>query len=294
MFRLIHISDVHLTPMPEPKLFQLLNKRITGWVNWKMNRKGEIGNETLQCIINDIKNQPHDHIAISGDLVNLALPIEFQNARIWLEQLGNAQDISVVFGNHDAYVPTALKTAIKTFAPWISSDVAVNAPFPYMRIRKDVAIIGCSSAIATMPFRATGKFGKRQAESLKKLLHIAAEKQLFRVVMIHHPPIHNATHRHKILTDIDCFQTVIAECGADLVLHGHTHLPTLYSMKGRDGDIPVVGVASASQGFGGKKPPANYNVFEIEKQNGKWQNRLSRHTILNAENDISCNETILF
>ena len=280
--------------MPDPTILQLFNKRITGWLNWKLNRKGEIGDKALTQLVDDIKKQPHDHLAITGDLVNLALPIEFQNARDWLEQLGRPQDISVVFGNHDAYVPGALKTAITTFAPWLTSDIAVSTPFPYMRIRKDIAIIGCSSAIATMPFRATGTFGKKQAEELARLLQIAQEKQLFKVVMIHHPPVHHATHRQKILTDIDCFQSVIAEFGADLILHGHTHLPTLYHIKGKGRGVPVVGVASASQSFGGKKPPANYNLFEIDKNNDQWQSKLSRFTIVNDNNDVECCEIINF
>lgn len=294
MFRLIHISDVHLTPMPKPKFLQLFNKRITGWINWKLNRKQEIVSQTLEKLVYAIQKQPHDHLVITGDLVNLALPVEFENAYHWLKKVGSVKDVSLVFGNHDAYVPGALKLATKICAPWISSDVPIHDAFPYIRIRDNIAIIGCSSALATMPFRATGTFGEKQAKALAKLLKFAEEKELFRVVMIHHPPVDNATHRHKILTDINCFQAVIEKNGADLILHGHTHLPTLYYIKGREKNVPVVGVASASQSFGGKKPPANYNLFEIEKHNGKWQNTLLRYAIVDEYDNIACSETICF
>ena len=33
MFYLAHISDIHLTPMPKIAWRELLNKRITGYIN---------------------------------------------------------------------------------------------------------------------------------------------------------------------------------------------------------------------------------------------------------------------
>jgi len=38
VFRLVHLSDIHLTPFVTPSLFELCSKRITGWLNWKLNR----------------------------------------------------------------------------------------------------------------------------------------------------------------------------------------------------------------------------------------------------------------
>ena len=36
------------------------------------------------------------------------------------------------------------------------------------------------------------------------------------------------------------------------------------------GRTPVVGIASGSQGHGGKKPPAAYNLFHIGGEKGRW------------------------
>ena len=82
--------------------------------------------------------------------------------------------------------------------------------------------------------------------------------------MIHHPPIRGATANHKRMIGIRRFAAVMREAGAELVLHGHTHLNTLYHLQGKNGQVPVVGIASASQGPGGHKPPASYNLFSIE------------------------------
>ena len=45
-----------------------------------------------------------DHIAVTGDLVNIALGGEFVQARDYLAKLGSGDHVTVVPGNHDAYV----------------------------------------------------------------------------------------------------------------------------------------------------------------------------------------------
>lgn len=81
--------------------------------------------------------------------------------------------------------------------------------------------------------------------------------------MIHHPPFHHATSWHKKLWGIERFLEVIKHHGCELILHGHTHLPTLNIIKGKMGKIPIVGVASAAQAFGDTPPPAGFNFFPL-------------------------------
>ena len=64
--------------------------------------------------------------------------------------------------------------------------------------------------------------------------------------------------------------------GAELVLHGHTHLNTTYWIPGTTGHVPVVGIAAGSQGYGGRKPPAAYNLFHIDGKPGQWRLRKER------------------
>ena len=294
MFQLAHISDIHLSPLPTPRLYELIGKRLTGYINWKENRTCEMGRQTLDALMESLKQKQADHLVISGDLVNLSLPREFAAAKDWLVAQGPASDISLTFGNHDAYVGGAFKKACKTFRPWITSEEAHawSAVFPYMRIRGQVAIIAVSSAIATPPFFATGRFDSAQAYHLADLLREAKERNLFRVVMIHHPPYKNATYWYKKLWGIERFQRVIKQHGAELILHGHTHVPSLEHIDGKERDVPVVGVASASQAFGGKKPPANYNWFTIDGDCESWHCGLERYTVVNNENEINCTENI--
>jgi len=296
-FRLFHISDIHLTPFVAPSIFELCSKRITGWLNWRLNRGQMLGEQTLSHLVADMRSQHCDHLVISGDLVNLSLKQEFIQACHWLESLGHPDDVSVIFGNHDAYVPGALQQACQIFSSWIKGDnkqangeqanteQANATPFPYCRQRGEVAIIGVNSAVATRPLSARGSFKKPQARRLAEIL--AEKKGSFRVVVIHHPPIHHAVARHKALKGIDLFQQVIAGQGAELVLHGHSHLPTLNFIHASERQIPVIGVASASQAPGGHKPAANYNIFEINKSDAGWQCWLVRRTLIDGEGNFS-------
>ena len=276
MFRLVHISDPHLGPLPQVRWRDLASKRATGYVNWQRNRGKAMASPALSQIMADMAAQKADHLAITGDLVNLGLDAEVVNAKAWLESCGAPGDVSAVPGNHDAYVPGALARACKSWLPFMTGDTPPKsaAPadmFPYLRVRDQVAIIGASSAIATSPFLARGAFRSTQARRLAQILDDCGRRGLFRVILIHHPPVRGAAALHKRLFGIGLFQETVAAHGAELVLHGHTHQPTVNFIKGRDGKIPVVGVSSTSQAAGGHMPPAGYNLFEISGNKAAWR-----------------------
>lgn len=280
MFRLAHLSDVHLGPLPEISYRELASKRVVGYVNWQRNRRKLLHDGVLGAIVDDIRAQQPDHTAVTGDLVNLALDAEIELARLWLEALGNGHDISVVPGNHDAYVPGAFDKACRSWSAYMAGDdqqVPVGRDtFPYLRVRGNVALIGVTSSRATAPFMATGFFRSGQAEHLARILTETGDRGLFRIVMIHHPPVRNAIAPHKRLFGIGRFQRVIRKAGAELVLHGHSHLPSLYQIKGSSGHVPVVGVAAAGQMVGGSKPAAQWNLIEIGGSQKNWSLRLTR------------------
>jgi 3',5'-cyclic AMP phosphodiesterase CpdA len=129
---------------------------------------------------------------------------------------------------------------------------------------------------------ASGFFREEQSHRLGRMLDDAAERGLFRVVMLHHPPVRGAVPQHKRLFGIGCFQTAMRKHGAELVLHGHSHLPTLYWIDGRDRPVPVVGVAAAGQLPDGSKPAAQYNLLDISGEAGNWTVRLTRRGLTGA------------
>jgi len=280
MFRLAHISDVHLGPLPGVTYRELASKRVVGYVNWQRNRRRHMHDAVIDTIVADMKASGPDHLAVTGDLVNLALDGEIEMAKHWLETLGPPEDVSVVPGNHDAYVPGAFDKVCRSWAAWMSGD-GVTTPidrntFPYLRVRGNVALIGVSTARATAPFMANGFFLEGQAQRLASMLDATAKRGLLRVIMIHHPPVRGAVTQQKRLFGISRFHKTVHRHGAELVLHGHSHLPSLFFIGGRGTRIPVVGVAAAGQSPGGKNPAAQYNLLDIDGEKGNWRIRLTR------------------
>lgn len=287
VFKLAHISDIHMGPLPKVKARELMSKRVTGYINWKRNRANSMGGGTLEAIVDAVKSANPDHVAITGDLINIGLEAEVTLAATWLQQNWDPKATSLVPGNHDAYIRGTLAKAIRAWKPFMSNEHGQayddGSHFPFMRQRGDVAIIGTSSAVATPAFIAAGRFGTEQARRLASQLKQAGDKGMFRVVLIHHPPVKNAAVPRKQLYGISNFQKIIAEYGAELVLHGHTHLPQRHEIAGPENAIvPVIGVPSASQAPGAKRPAAAFNLFSIEKADGHWKCALEEHSLTSA------------
>jgi 3',5'-cyclic AMP phosphodiesterase CpdA len=267
VFRLAHLSDPHLGPLPKVGLADLASKRVLGFINWQRNRERWHAPAVLVALVDDILlNQPN-HVAVTGDLVNLALPEEFERARDWLGAFGEPADVTVVPGNHDTYVPGALAELSEIWHPFMTGDGAGDkVVFPFIRRRGPVAIVGVSSAIPTAPFMATGEIGGGQAAALASRLAALGRAGLFRVVLIHHPPFAGgAANWSRRLIDADLFRQAIADSGAELILHGHHHHSSVASLRGRDGPVPVVGGAAASRLPQNGKPGGSYCLFDIDE-----------------------------
>lgn len=257
-YRLAHLSDPHLAPLPRPPWTSLVSKRAFGYVNWVKNRGAALGRTTVDALTADMANAAPDHIAVTGDLVNIALAAEYTAAARWLQSLGAGDDVTVVPGNHDAYVPGALARATEAWRDNIrSDDGAVH--FPLLRRRGPLAIIGLSTAIATPPAFATGTVGAAQRDIAARLLD--ENDDAIKVMLIHHPPDQTLAPGRRRLTDHAAVRDLIAEGGADVVLHGHTHEPSLTTIDTVRGPCAVIGVPSASSA-GTKHPHASYLLLD--------------------------------
>ncbi len=285
MFLLAHLSDPHLAPLPTPRLGELASKRLLGYLNWVRKRRAIHRRDVLAAIVADLHAAQPDHIAVTGDLVNIALPPEIANAARWLEALGPPAQVSLVPGNHDAYVPGAVAQCARAWAAYVVGDAEGNAgsagsqveTFPFLRVRGPLALIGVSTAVATGPFLATGRLGTHQIAAMSALLAKAAEQ--FRIVLIHHPPHAVPKSRFKRLVDAAAFRDAIASAGAELVIHGHDHVRSLDYIDGPQGRVPVIGVPSASAAFGKDHDPAGYNLYRIDGRPGAWTCDVERRGI---------------
>jgi 3',5'-cyclic AMP phosphodiesterase CpdA len=270
MFILAHLSDPHLAPLPEPTLAELLGKRMTGYLNWRRKRHLIHRSDVLARIVADLKGQTLDHIAVTGDLINISLPYEYAHASAFLQSLGSPSDVTLVPGNHDIYVRSAAREPRIQWGDYMRGDDH-SAAFPTLRQRGPLALIGLSTAVPTPPFFATGRLGDVQLKRLADLLDRCVREDLCRVLLIHHPPLSSHPSWAKRLTDAQALRAVIARHGAELVLHGHDHARSLVWLDGPDRKVPVVGVPSASEAPPGEHDPAGYNLYRIERQFSGWR-----------------------
>lgn len=263
-FLLAHLSDAHIGPIPRPNLHELLGKRVTGYVNWLYKRAGQHDMGVLARLVADMRAQRPDHVLMTGDIVNIGLPAEIALARDWLETLGAPESVSFTPGNHDAYVADVTTVVHEAFAPWTRGETPATG-FPYLRRRAGVALIGLDSGVPTAPFVASGRLGDAQLAALGALLEQSRAESLTRVVFLHHPPHVGGARVLRGLDDAAAFEAVIARHGAELILHGHNHKPSVAYIPTPQGQAPVVGVASASAKPGGHYPAAAYNLYAIER-----------------------------
>ena len=268
MFVLAHLSDLHLAS--RPRLAELIGKRGLGFINWQRKRKYIHRPEIADAIVRDLKGLAPDHIAMTGDLVNLSLDDEYRRARAWLDALGPPHDVTVVPGNHDVYVRAVVPSPAAYWGDYMRGDDGREG-FPFVRRRGDVALIALSTAIPTGPFMATGRLGERQLAELADTLD--KTRGLFRIVMIHHPPLSPAKRHLRRLTDAAGLRRVLAEHGAELLVHGHDHRRALVWLDGPDGSkIPAAGVPSVSaRAPHGDEDGAGYTIFRIDGGKGAWR-----------------------
>jgi 3',5'-cyclic AMP phosphodiesterase CpdA len=272
-FTLAHLSDPHLPPLPVPRLSELAGKRLLGYLNWTRNRHRFHRRDVVDILISDLQAQVPDHVAITGDLVNLSLEAEFAAAQVWLESIGAPERVTVIPGNHDAYVRSTQHCFADVWKSYLAGDDAADrgTAFPALRRRGPLTLVSVSSAVPTPPFMATGWLGKSQMDALEGVLaKLSSEEPSFRVLLIHHPLRSDA--RAKRLTDSSQLMAILQRHGVELVLHGHDHVHSTMWIGGPGGSsIPVIGVPSASALAHGRHPAAAYNLFSIRRQGDTWR-----------------------
>jgi 3',5'-cyclic AMP phosphodiesterase CpdA len=185
--------------------------------------------------------------------------------------------VSIVPGNHDLYTRGALRSRrfteyfadyIKSDLPDLASDLALG-PFPYVKLRGSVAIIGMSSAVPRPPMIASGELGAAQRTALVRILEHPEVQRRTPVILLHHPP-HNPTSQAKAfaegLHDAHLLRGHLTPLRRALVLHGHLHRRIRYAL----GDsIVSVGATSASLEHEDAARMAGLNLYEILDHTGE-------------------------
>jgi 3',5'-cyclic AMP phosphodiesterase CpdA len=255
-----------------------MNKRITGYLSWRRHRRLIHDRRVLEALKHDLHALSPDHTVVTGDLTNLALPAEFDQATTWLAELGSHHNVTIIPGNHDAYIDMPWDQSFGRLAAYMAQSEqdlkTEEQSFPFVRKFGRVAIIGVSSAIPTRWFSAAGMIGEAQLSRLEHLLKELGEEGYFRTVLVHHPPINGSERVRRQLKDGKGFRKVMAEAGAELVLHGHNHRFDKGEVKTPLGKAPVIGVPSASAWPRHGLKPAAYHIYRIGSTPDGWSIRM--------------------
>ena len=267
--RLAHCSDLHLLSHDGARWVELMNKRWIGAANLMTNRSRHYHVAAFEHMVEDMNAQGIEHVLCTGDVTNLALEQEFKFARERFDKLaGGPTHVTVIPGNHDAYVAEGVEHFASVFDEYHRADDEWAWPdgerWPIVRVRGELALIGISTSKATPWFTAYGRVGEAQLERLAKVLADPRLAGKARVVAIHHPPAgKRAQSKIRGLRDHEAFAKVIAEGGADLIVHGHEHRDMTEELTGPGGPVPVRGVASGTYHHDKPERIGRYRIYEI-------------------------------
>jgi 3',5'-cyclic AMP phosphodiesterase CpdA len=280
-FTFAQLSDPHLSSLAGVRWRDLAGKRLLGYLSWRVRRRAEHRREVLDALARDLEEVAPDHVVVTGDLTHLGLPHEYREAEAWMGSLGPPERVTVIPGNHDAYGSMRPEETLELWAPHMRSDPDCGARgvgegmrlFPLLRVRGAVAILGLSTARPSWPLFAVGSVGSGQLEALDRLLAETGERGLYRVLLVHHPPVPGTVPWRKRLTDGAALCRVLERRGVELVLHGHAHRSIVRHVTTPAGRAPVIGVRSSSA-LGLHGHHAQYHLYRVERAEEGWRLRV--------------------
>lgn len=292
--RIAHLSDLHVLDLAGTSPLRFLNKRATGVINLLSARRDAHPVRIAEALPAALgpAGLDVDHVLITGDLSNLALPSEFHRARAIVRAIGGPDRVTVIPGNHDVYTAGAMKTARfeSYFADWMvdlpalpaaieAARSAGRAHYPFGKtIAPGVRVYGLSSAIMAPPLIAWGELGAPQLAKLRAL--VAQEPRgtdagapdaaiHTRIVMVHHNlhPRSGVAERTARLRDRDALITTLRDIGATALLHGHTHPPQQHRLVG-ESPTWVLGCGSSTWFQADYGHLAHFNVLTFDDEAG--------------------------
>ena len=279
VFRIAHVSDLHVLSATGAEWRRMLfNKRLTGHANLILRRGRVHRREYLRAVLAAASAQA-DHVVVTGDITNLSLESEYEAARELLDEMARAVEVTVVPGNHDIYLPSIHREGRfqHHFEPFMRTDLPQFAvdlqagPFPFVKLRGPVALIGLSSAVPRPPFVSAGYLGHEQLDALARLLAHPEIRSRTPVLLIHHPPVDARWPVVRLrdgLVDAAALRRTLAGLSSGLVLYGHTHVRVHCRLATARGTLDVVSASGAALDHPDIAVRAGFNQYGITSDGG--------------------------
>ncbi len=191
----------------------------------------------------EVNDLAPDVVVVTGDLTNMGYRQEFREAREYLDRLA-CPDVLVVPGNHDSR-----NVGYAHFERLFAARQAM--------VRKPgVTLLGVDS---TEPDLDYGRIGRHRYQWIREAFMERPDD--VKIFMLHHHllPIPGTGRERNIVNDAGDVLEVLVECGVDLVLSGHKHVP--YAWRLENMYVVNAGTVATLRLRGDTKPC--YNVVEI-------------------------------
>lgn len=257
--RILHFSDVHVSvSLGEVPLRDWLGKRALGGANLLLRRQKLFrrAREKLERLADFARAEQIDAAICTGDYTGLGVDAELEAARAAIAPLLGAVGAFVtVPGNHDVYVPDALREARfeRHFGDLLVSDapeLATDGAWPLVRwLGAEVAVVAVNSARPNPePWLSSGRVPESQVSGLRRALADERVARRFKVVATHYAPRRADgtpdTPRHG-LENADAVLAAAEGAAGGLLLHGHIH--HTYHLRPAGVPCALVGAGSATQ-----------------------------------------------
>lgn len=277
MFRIAHVSDLHVLAPSGVELRRLVfNKRITGYANLAFKRARVYRRDLLLRVL-EAAAIAADQLVVTGDITNLSLESEYEEAVALLRAASRSAPVTVVPGNHDIYLPVTLRERRFPFhfSPFFASDLpefALDLPagrFPSVRLCGPTAIIGLSSAVPRPPFISAGVLGDAQLEALSRLLHHPEVARRTPVILVHHSPFDSRLHWEQLrggLVDAGALRKVLQPLSQGLVLYGHHHERRHDLLRTQAGALHAVCASAAPVDHPSPRIRAGFNLYTFDAE----------------------------
>lgn len=253
----------------------LVNKRLTGFANLWLKR-GRVHRREYLLAVMAAATANCDHLVVTGDVTNLALEHEYEEAATLLADAARRTEVTVVPGNHDIYLPSTHEGRrfphhfgkfFESDLPELACDLRAGA-FPCVKLREGLALIALSSAVPRPPFISAGFVGHEQLAALKQVLAHAAVRSRMPVILVHHPPVDTRPRLVQLkdgLVDAAALRSTLAPVSHGLVLYGHLHLRQRHTITTACGSLEAVAASGAALDHQDASVRAGFNVYDFDK-----------------------------
>lgn len=244
-FTLVHLSDLHYNAYPL-HWSEWNFKRGLGAANLFLKRAKQHPLSRNRNLVEKVSTMDWDHLVISGDLTQLGLEQEFEEARRELEPLLQEKDrVSIVPGNHDRYVqnPEGKNSFDQYFREFFGEHEIHHRDLPC-----GWKLIGWDSCHPAPWYSASGTVKQTTLEQSETLIKESDPETPF--LLVNHYPISFPNSwdpdPHHELSNLEAVREwVLGHPQIRLYLHGHIHRNWILNSP-REDDTELVSVNSAA------------------------------------------------